>query len=252
MSFELPDQDRYISASELNTRIFGKYEVDKPDSRIESKLFKLQTLAGCLRKSDSEFRIDTVNLGILKDKRILDLGCGSKKSSLSDSGGRYYRTFEPWLCRGLQEIGAKPIGVDINDLSGEEFEHYQFDFTAENTLNIFQEDSFDAIVIDFVLGVWGSPTLMDILDRRRISHSEFERRLYTKIGKLVKEGGIVTNEYNFFRKENGRFLLLNPEIFEPNCFQPQENKTFEGKARIANVQTELAALNSEVDTKNDS
>jgi hypothetical protein len=76
-------------------------------------------------------------------KRVLDVACGSNTSRAPSSihidtpfgeqtikiasPGGYTSQFEPWLCRTLVELGAEPVGVDLGDLDGEIFEHYQLD-----------------------------------------------------------------------------------------------------------------------------
>src|SRR3989344_3058045 len=75
----------------------------------------------------------------LKGKRILDIGCGSTTPELND------RSFEPWLCRALHELGAHPVGVDIGEIDTEKFEHYQLDLSKPGALNLFPDKSFDGV-----------------------------------------------------------------------------------------------------------
>ena len=78
----------------------------------------------------------------LKDKTVLDLGCGSASIEAKFSYLNH-RMYEPWLCRALLEIGAKPIGVDINSNDGEKFENYIADFYKPNSLSFLRDNSVD-------------------------------------------------------------------------------------------------------------
>jgi len=81
--------------------------------------------------------------GDLENKKILDLGCGSNNPYLEGMGDFNDRMFEPWLCRGLLELGANPIGIDIGDLSKEKFEHYQLNLLEPNSLHFIPDNSID-------------------------------------------------------------------------------------------------------------
>lgn len=72
----------------------------------------------------------------LKDKTILDLGCGTINYILGEK-------FEPWLARGLHEIGAKVIGIDKGNLNGELFKHYSIDLRNPNSLDFLKNNSID-------------------------------------------------------------------------------------------------------------
>lgn len=74
--------------------------------------------------------------GDVKDKVVLDLGCGS-----TEPDGR--RVYEPWLCRILYRLGAHPIGIDMRSLEGEEFEHYTGDMSDRTTFREIPSHSVD-------------------------------------------------------------------------------------------------------------
>lgn len=103
--------------------------------------------------------------GDIQGKRILDLGCGANQEweRLSELGYRWEnerlsnetyridRTFEPWACRALLEMGAEPAGVDIGDLEDEAFEHHQVNLLKEGALKKFPDKSFDAVMMSLLV-----------------------------------------------------------------------------------------------------
>jgi SAM-dependent methyltransferase len=91
----------------------------------------------------------------LRNVRVLDLGCGSNGGTVDYEIGfmifpnnktiRGTNPFEPWLCRVLHLIGAKPVGIDIGSLDGEAFEHYNIDLREDGCLGEFPDFSFDVV-----------------------------------------------------------------------------------------------------------
>ncbi len=80
--------------------------------------------------------------GDLTGRAILDIGCGSN----TPIHGQQNTYFPPWMCRTLNHIGAKPVGIDIGDLTREQFEHYTLDVTQPNALvNALGNRKFDAV-----------------------------------------------------------------------------------------------------------
>lgn len=77
-----------------------------------------------------------------ENKTFLDLGCGSSDPNTLDfelMGSDY----SPWLCRYLHEIGIKAIGIDVGDLSKEEFESHSTDLLVPNALSFIPNNSID-------------------------------------------------------------------------------------------------------------
>jgi len=74
----------------------------------------------------------------LEGRTILDLGCGSRNSDGGD-----LRLQHPHLCRVLRRMGAKPVGIDIND-SLEGFEFYSADLSKPGALDFLRGRNFDA------------------------------------------------------------------------------------------------------------
>jgi hypothetical protein len=100
-------------------------------------------------------------LPTLKDKRILDIACGSRSSKapsfvfvntpfgekhipIPHTDG-FTAQFEPWFCRILLELEADPVGLDLGNLDGETFEHYQVDVGKPGALSFLPDRSFDAV-----------------------------------------------------------------------------------------------------------
>lgn len=93
--------------------------------------------------------------GGISQKRILDLGCGSYHGTYEFKEFDP-KTYEPWLCRALLELGANPIGVDIGNLDGERFEHYTLNLLLPNSLSFISDNSVDVAHADLL---YDSPTL---------------------------------------------------------------------------------------------
>jgi hypothetical protein len=98
---------------------------------------------------------------MLKDKRVLDIACGSSTSKapafvfvntpfgeqripIAHADG-YTAQFEPWFCRILLALGAVPVGIDLGNLEGETFEHYHVDLGQPGALYFLPDHSFDAV-----------------------------------------------------------------------------------------------------------
>jgi hypothetical protein len=99
-------------------------------------------------------------LSDIREKVILDIACGSNTSRspaplhidtpfgeirLGRSTRRYAARFEPWFCRILFELRAKPVGVDFGDLEHEVFLHHRVDLGQKGALDFLPSRSFDAI-----------------------------------------------------------------------------------------------------------
>ncbi len=101
-------------------------------------------------------KIVVITDGDLEGKVILDLGCGSVNGydgflySLTKAGICFsdddfsFHSYEPWLCRALCELGAKPIGIDRRGLENEEFEHHELDLLEDN-LDVIPDSSIDVV-----------------------------------------------------------------------------------------------------------
>jgi len=156
----------------------------------------LLQLAGRIHRAYGSF-------GGAKGKRILDIACGSNTSQApafvfvdTPFGERripiahtqgYTAQFEPWFCRLLLELGAKPVGVDLGDLDGETFEHHRADLGQPGALSFLPAASFDAVHDS---RLFGSPEFTaafpDPAQRRRIA-----AEIWRQEQRLLKPGGLV-------------------------------------------------------------
>jgi len=126
----------------------------------------------------------------VKGLRVLDLGCGSIRSS--DYNGTYvamkHRLYEPWLCRLLHHLGAHAIGID-RDIQDEEFEHHKIDLLETCISDVVKEP----VDIISAFALFDSPTL---------NHGVLNagRQLF----------GLLNIQFDSILKEDGAFVF-NPE-----------------------------------------
>jgi SAM-dependent methyltransferase len=133
-------------------------------------------------------------LSLLEGKRILDIACGSRTSRApfgtarrDDPSAGYTALFEPWLSRILAALGAKPVGVDIGELSGEPFEHYRVDLADAGALDFLPSHSFDAVHDS---RLFGSPEFTSRF-RSRADVLRTAREIAAQEHRLLKDGGII-------------------------------------------------------------
>lgn len=159
--------------NQLKEKFILKYKIDVNDPTVypEGDLYKLVEVFGSLDN--------------LKGKRILDIGCGSV-NSVDRERNYESRSFEPWFCRLLKELGADPVGIDINpDIGQEEFENHRLNLITPGELNIFPDKSFDGINL---AGLFDSP----FLNRGRFTKDDIlkmKEEIGTQIKRLLKDDG---------------------------------------------------------------
>ena len=129
------------------------------------------------------------SLSAIRGRAVLDIACGSS-SSRSPVTGLRTAAFEPWMCRLLAELGARPVGIDIGDLAGEAFEHHRVDLGLPGALDFLATGSFDAI---HESRLFGSPEFRaahgDATERIRREIHRQERRLLRPGGILIHSDG---------------------------------------------------------------
>lgn len=172
------------------------------------KISELPHKGGTLEEQLIDIRRKFGSLKNVKGKRILDLGCGSNYGSfdsdvfnkLASEKGEVGRTFEPWLCRALLELGADPVGIDIGNLEDEKFENYQIDLSKKGALDFLPSKSFDGISMRVFLD---SPQLENMVGNRSSKQKDegyfdnikdVQEELLGQIDRLLKEDGKRINE----------------------------------------------------------
>jgi hypothetical protein len=137
------------------------------------------------------------SLAAIRDQVVLDIACGSN-SSRSPVTGRRTVAFEPWMCRLLAALGARPVGLDIGDLERERFEHHHVDLGVPGALDFLPSASFDAI---HESRLFGSPEFRSVYgpasDRVRAEITRQEAR-------LLKPGGILIHSDAYDRAQGRR------------------------------------------------
>jgi hypothetical protein len=197
------------------TRLSSVWKAEDDHARLANLVAALDARYGLTRKAAKEGAVADVvtqmvarlagsfaRLADLEGKAILDIPCGSNTSrapallSLNTPFGKlrlgrrsrgYAAQFEPWFCRILLELGARPVGVDLGDLEGEAFRHYRVDLGQQGALDFLPSRSFDAIQDS---RLFGSPEFTaqfpQQADRLKVA-----REISRQEQRLLKAGGIL-------------------------------------------------------------
>lgn len=123
-------------------------------------------------------------LSAIHGQAVLDIACGSN-SSRSPVTGERTAEFEPWMCRLLLALGARPVGIDIGDLADEAFEHHQADLGVPGALDLLATGSFDAV---HESRLFGSPEFRAAHGR---ATDRIRREIHRQERRLLKPGGIL-------------------------------------------------------------
>ncbi len=123
-------------------------------------------------------------LSTIRRRSVLDIACGSN-SSQSPVTGRRTAEFEPWMCRLLLALGARPVGIDIGDLAGESFEHHRVDLGIPGALDFLATGSFDAV---HESRLFGSP---EFRAAHRRDTERVRREIHRQENRLLRPGGIL-------------------------------------------------------------
>jgi SAM-dependent methyltransferase len=174
----------------------GRTEFDR--ALLRQALLDLDTNDGLAAKMTAEPMLGDVmaefigrlvraygSLAAIRNQVVLDIACGSN-SSRSPVTGRRTVAFEPWMCRLLAALGARPVGLDIGDLDRERFEHHYVDLGIPGALDFLASASFDAI---HESRLFGSPEFRSAYgaayDRVRKEITRQEARLLKPAGILI-------------------------------------------------------------------
>lgn len=139
-----------------------------------------------LRFHLDQLRASFPNLKALEGKRILDLACGSRNYTDDKTG-----SYEPWMCRLLLHLGAKPLGVDLTEQRGEAFDWKQADLTEPNALDILKDEMFDAAYI------CAFPTRKAIhaVHKKGLSWPDMREEILSQVTRRLNPGGIIIRQF---------------------------------------------------------
>jgi hypothetical protein len=187
-------QDRILIAKTIQA-LNARYGLDRKMVKEPEVAEIIVQMAGRLANSFGR-------LSNIRDKRILDIACGSNTSKLPASlyvntpfgemtfgrhGKEYTALFEPWFCRILFELGAKPVGIDFGNLEQEVFTHYRVDLGKAGALDFLPDHSFDGIQDS---RLFGSPEFTaqfsDQADRLKVA-----KEIKCQEQRLLKIDGII-------------------------------------------------------------
>ena len=151
------------------------------------------------------------NLHDLRDKRILDLACGSRTYE-DDTIGRY----EPWMSRLLLHLGARPVGIDLTRQQGEEFAAYQVDLTVPDALEFIDSSSFDGAYI------CAFPTRKAIhhLHKKGLTWPEVRENILFHMRRCLKPEGIIIRQFSTGDEELVRKTLAEIQPPPPITMPP--------------------------------
>ena len=200
---------------QLLARLSGVWKAEGDRARLASMIAALDARYDLTRKAGRERRVVEVftqmverlagsfgSLAQIEGKAILDIPCGSNTSrapailSFNTPFGKmrigrqsrgYAAQFEPWFCRILLELGARPVGVDLGDLEGEAFTHYRVDLGKMGALDFLPSRSFDAIQDS---RLFGSPEFTAQFPQRA-ERLKVAQEISRQEQRLLKTSGII-------------------------------------------------------------
>ncbi len=172
---------RTPSARELLDRAL--HELDARH-RLASRIAAEPNLAAIMTEFVTRLMDAFGALSAVRGQAVLDIACGSS-SSRSPVTGLTTAEFEPWMCRLLLELGARPVGIDIGDLDSEAFVHHRVDLGVPGSLDFLATGSFDAVHEG---RLFGSPEF-------RAAHGPateaIRREIHRQERRLLRPGGIL-------------------------------------------------------------
>jgi hypothetical protein len=152
--------------------------------RLASKIAAEPNLGAIMTEFASRLMDALGPLSTIRGQTVLDIACGSS-SSQSPVTGLRTPEFEPWMCRLLVELGARPVGIDIGDLAGEAFVHHQVDLGVPGALDFLATGSFDAV---HESRLFGSPEFRAAHER---ATAHIRREIHRQERRLLRPGGIL-------------------------------------------------------------
>jgi len=152
--------------------------------RLASKIATEPNLTAIMTEFLSRLMDAFGPLSTIRGQTVLDIACGSN-SSRSPATGLRTAEFEPWMCRLLVELGARPVGIDIGDLADEAFERHQVDLGVPRALDFLATGSFDAI---HESRLFGSP---EFRAAHRGATERIRHEIHRQERRLLRPGGIL-------------------------------------------------------------
>jgi hypothetical protein len=152
--------------------------------RLASKIAAEPHLETIVAEFTARLKTAFSSLSAIRGQVVLDIACGSNSSRSPDTGERT-AMFEPWMCRLLLELGARPVGVDIGDLDGEAFEHHRVDLGVPGALDFLPSGTFDAV---HESRLFGSP---EFRAAHRRATERVRREIHRQERRLLREDGIL-------------------------------------------------------------
>ena len=183
-----------LTLEEIEKRFMRNYGAPK-----HSALFATETVLNSLG-------FDLHDLSELKEKRILDLACGSS-----------ILRWKPWLARFLNEAGARVVGIDQESLRDEKFEKHELDISAKGALDFLERGSFDYAVCRGLMplnGLGSGDYSSRLILKDGTSMEDMRVELLAQITRVLKEGGRafvnvsdIDRLYGVFIKQEGKLIL---------------------------------------------
>ena len=152
--------------------------------RLASKIAEEPNLSAIMTEFVSRLMDAFGPLPTIRGQAILDIACGSN-SSRSPVTGLWTPEFEPWMCRLLVELGARPVGIDIGDLDDEAFGHHRVDLGVPGALDFLPTGSFDGV---HESRLFGSPEFRATYGR---ATERIRREIHRPERRLLRPGGIL-------------------------------------------------------------
>lgn len=162
-----PSSDYALAERLINeyAAVGPRFDVEKCSQRILVHIESLRRRFGTLEN--------------VQGQRILDVACGSRSYEESN-GGRYH----PWMPRLLVELGATPVGIDIEGQEHERFESYELNILKPDVLGFLPSGSFDAY------NITAFPTIkaLEFMSEYEIEWEPVKRNLLSHLSRILKPG----------------------------------------------------------------
>jgi hypothetical protein len=177
----------------------------RPSELVEKQLSRLLEIMGGIEG--------------VRNKLILDLGCGSKGTR--DKYDEAVTVYEPWLCRALYHLGAFPLGIDLfhSEWNEEPFCGMRADLSLPgDVLSSLPDSSFHHIQNHRFLSdpaipiqlIATSPYLFR--ETNPMIRSMMHSVLLEEAERLLRDGGTYTQHIVTRRKVNGVLQLIDEAV----------------------------------------